>query len=67
VSSSLKVMATRLYRGSTDRAPWAVEARYAMQMAIGDQLQDRYEAPQELPEELNELLLRMNARDADTQ
>jgi hypothetical protein len=38
-----------------------------MQMAIGDQLQDRYEAPQELPEELNELLLRMNARDADTQ
>jgi hypothetical protein len=44
-----------------------VEARYAMQMAIGDQLQDRYEAPQELPEELIELLLRMNARDADTQ
>lgn len=38
-----------------------------MQMAIGDQLHDRYEAPQELPEELSELLLRMNERDAGTQ
>jgi hypothetical protein len=67
VFGSLEVMVTRSYPRSTDRTSWTVEARYAMQMAIGDQLQDRYEAPQELPEELNELLSRMNARDADTQ